>query len=350
MSCKKWLFAFFITLVSGIAAVIGLVVCVDPFFQYHAPLKNFPYLIDNQVNQNPGMARHMEYDSIFLGSSMTVNFEADWFLENGLHLLKLPSNGAYPKDISNIMKQVDFSGNELKEIFLCIDISSYTAETDETKYPVPEYLYDKNPFNDISYWFNKEVLLDYILKPPFSGDGATDLSSVYNSQWWMVNFYGKEQVLSSYTPPMKTEFTEEISDYTDKLLKNLEENIRPMLMSHPNTRFTIFFPPPSVLFWYDYAQSGQLEVILEEFRVCCEWLFQFENVRVFYFANMEEVITNLDIYADTSHHNQDINRYMAECFTSGEHEVTEKNLDEELAIFKQIIEEYDYEGLFNEIV
>ena len=342
---KKWILAFFMTLVTCMMAVIGLVVYVDPFFQYHAPLKPFPYLIDNQINQNPGMARNMEYDSILLGSSMTVNFEADWFSESGRNLLKLPYNGACPKDISNIMKQVDLSGNALKEVFLGIDIVSYTVGTEETKYPVPEYLYDKNPLNDISYWFNKEVLLDYILKPLFSGDEATDLSSVYNSEWWMVNFYGKDYVLSNYIPPEKTEFTGQISDYTDRLLENLEKNLRPAIESHPGTVFTIFFPPPSVLFWYDYVQSGQLDVVIEEFKVCCEWLFQFENVRIFYFANLEEVITDLDLYADVSHHKQEINRYMAECFVTDEHKVTKDNLEKELNAFREIIENFDYEEL-----
>lgn len=241
MTNKKWIGVFGGILVVGLAAVIGIVAYVDPFFQYYEPLDQFPYLIDNQINQNPGMARNMEYDSILLGSSMTVNFEADWFKESGLNLLKLPFNGAYPKDISNIMEQVDCSDNELKEVYLGIDIASYTVGTEETKYPIPEYLYDQNPLNDISYWFNKEVLLDYILKPMFSGDGATDLSSVYNSQWWMVNFYGKETVLANYTPPEKTEFTGEVSDYTDKLLANLETNLRPVIESHENTQFTIFF-------------------------------------------------------------------------------------------------------------
>lgn len=345
---RKWIGIWGGVLAVCMAAVIGIVAYVDPFFQYHEPLNNFPYLIDNQINQNPGMARNMEYDSILLGSSMTVNFEADWFKESGLNLLKLPFNGAYPKDISNIMKQVDLSDNELKEVYLGIDIASYTVGTEETKYPIPEYLYDENPLNDISYWFNKEILLDYILKPMFSGDGATDLSSVYNSQWWMVNFYGKDYVLSNYTPPEKKEFTGQISDYTDNLLANLETNLRPAIESHENTQFTIFFPPPSVLFWYDYVQSGQLEVMIEEFRVCSEWLLQFDNVRVFYFTNMEEVITDLDLYADVSHHDQDINRYMAECFVSGEHELTEENMESELQKFREIIEGFDYEALFAE--
>jgi len=132
------------------------------------------------------------------------------------------------------------------------------------------------------------------------------------------------------------------------LLANLETNLRPAIESHKNTQFTVFFPPPSVLFWYDYVQSGQFEVIMEEFRVCSEWLLQFDNVRVFYFANMEEVITDLDLYADVSHHNQDINHYMTECFVTGEHEVTEENLEEELQKFREIIEKYDYEALFKE--
>ena len=152
-------------------------------------------------------------------------------------------------------------------------------------------------------------------------------------------------MLSNYTPPEKTEFTGQVSDYTNRLLDNLEINLRPVIEEHEDTQFTVFFPPPSVLFWYDYLQSGQLPVIEEEFRVCSEWLLQFDNVRVFYFANMEDVITDLDLYADVSHHNQDINRYMTECFTSGEHELTNENLESELQKFREIIENYDYEGL-----
>lgn len=49
-------------------AAAALVIYVDPFFHYHRPLKGFPYLIDNQLSQNPGMAQNMEYDSVILGS------------------------------------------------------------------------------------------------------------------------------------------------------------------------------------------------------------------------------------------------------------------------------------------
>ena len=110
----------------GCVLAAVLVIVVDPFFHYHKPLKGFPYLIDNQLSQNPGMAEHMEYDSVILGSSMTVNFQTDWFKElMGLNTIKLSYSGAYPKDQSNIMKIIFDSGHEVKEVFLGIDVITY---------------------------------------------------------------------------------------------------------------------------------------------------------------------------------------------------------------------------------
>ena len=101
---KKWLAVFGITVFVGLAAVAGLTIYVDPFFQYHKPLPSFPYLVDNQVSMNPGLAKNMDYDSVLLGSSMTVNFNTDWFMEEmGLTTQKLSYNGAFPKDQANIM-------------------------------------------------------------------------------------------------------------------------------------------------------------------------------------------------------------------------------------------------------
>ena len=37
-----------------------------------------------------------------------------------------------------------------------------------------------------------------------------------------------------------------------------------------------------------------------------------------------------------------------ECFVSGEHEITKENLEEELSAFRKVIDEFDYEGLFEE--
>ena len=150
---KVWLIIFGITAVLGLGAVAGLVVLVDPFFQYHKPLENFPYIVDHQVNMNPGLAKNMDYDSILLGSSMTVSFNTDWFQEVcGLKTQKLSYNGAYPKDQSNIMDIVfRAKGDSVKRVFLGIDELNYSGDTEQTKFEIPGYLYDNNYLNDIKY-------------------------------------------------------------------------------------------------------------------------------------------------------------------------------------------------------
>ena len=78
---RRCVITFAVSALILVLAGAGLIVYVDPFFQYHSPLPGFPYVVDNQLSQNPGMAKNMEYDSVILGYSMTVNFNTNWFSE-----------------------------------------------------------------------------------------------------------------------------------------------------------------------------------------------------------------------------------------------------------------------------
>lgn len=343
---KKWIATFLSVFATAALAVIALVVYVDPFFQYHKPLPDFPYLVDNQINQNPGMARHMDYDSVLLGSSMTVNFNTSWFEElMGLDTLKLSYSGAFPKDQSNIMKIVFDGTHKIDAAFLGIDVITYTGGIEETKYPIPEYLYDDNPWNDIGYVLNKDVLLQYILRPIADPD-KTDLDTMYAS-WWTDEYYNKQWVMHNYAKPEKIEKEADAESYVQNAEANLTENICPFIEQNPDTEFYIFYPPYSILFWNDVLVENHLEATLREYEYITKRLLQYENVRVFFFPNQEWIICNLDNYADYSHYHPDINRYMTECFASGECEVTEENLGEELNKMRDIVAEYDFEELFS---
>ena len=129
---KKWILSIVSFTIILLLLSAALVVWVDPFFQYHAPLDDFPYLVDNQLTQNPGMAKHMDYDSVILGSSMTVNFNTHWFEElMGLRAIKLNYSGAYPKDQANIMDIIFDSGHEVKSVFLGVDVTTYTGGVED---------------------------------------------------------------------------------------------------------------------------------------------------------------------------------------------------------------------------
>ncbi|MCR4789177.1 MAG: hypothetical protein K5888_11370 [Lachnospiraceae bacterium] len=337
-----------------LAGCAALVYRVDPFFHYHAPLKDFPYVVDNQLTQNPGMAEHMEYDSVILGSSMTVNFETDWFEElYGLNTLKLSYSSAYPRDISNILEKIyepydDGRQKDIKEVYLGLDIITYSGDVDETKYPIPGYLYDKNPLNDINYLLNKDVLLEYVLRPMVDPE-PTDLSHVYAS-WWTEEYYNEEWVLRGHDPAPVNPVPMEDHAFDSGIEENLKINIIPYIEGHPETTYHIFFPPYSILFWNDVLLDNRLNATLNAYRCVCDQLSGYDNVYLYYFPAEKETVTDLNNYADYTHYKPDINRYMTECFGNGTDLISRDKNDENgiegyLKRVEEMLDGYDFETL-----
>ena len=349
---RRLFILFLAVMLAVLVAVAALVVFVDPFFHYHSPLKNFPYIIDNQLSQNPGMAQNMDYNSCIIGSSMTVNFDTDDFKElMGLDTLKFSYSGAYPKDDYNILSIVFDKttrarmNSSVDAVFFAMDIPVMTADTEETKYPRPEYLYDKDIINDVNYVLNKDVLLQYILRPIIQRKGS-DLSEIYFS-WWTPEYYNIQWVMHTYEEPEKVEKETELGTLIPQTGVNLDINILPFVRENPQTEFYFFFPPYSILYWHNVMQANTLEATFEQYQYVADRLLEFDNVHVFYFQNMPEV-TDLNNYADYSHYKPEINRFMVECFKRGDHEIrSSAQMRDELLKMRGIIDEFDYDGLFS---
>ena len=344
---KKFFLTGLVTTAILLAGVMALVVYIDPFFHYHAPLEDFPYLVDNQLSQNPGMAKHMEYDSVILGSSMTVNFNTHWFEDLlGLHTIKLNYSGAYPKDQSNIMELIFASKNKVDAVFLGVDVMTYTGGVTETKYPIPEYLYDEKYGNDIQYVLNKDVFLNYILRP-MADPEKTDLATVYQS-WWTDEYYNKQWVMHNYEPPEQVEVQTPEDAYLESVELNLAVNICPYIEENPDTVFYVFFPPYSILYWNDVICENHLDATIAEYQYIADRLLAYDNVRLFFFPNQEWIVTNLDNYADYTHYHRDINYYMTECFADGSCEITsEEEMKQALSETRLLIDAFDFEELFS---
>jgi hypothetical protein len=344
--------ALVLLLVLALSGIAVLVVYVDPFFHYHAPLPGFPYIVDNQLSQNPGMATNMDYNGCIIGSSMTVNFDTDDFKEIlGYDTLKLSYSGAYPRDDYNILSIV-FDGTtnarkmrDMGAVFFAMDIPTMTADTQETKYPLPEHLYDDNLFNDVKYVLNKDVLLQYIMRPIIQGKGS-DLSEIYAS-WWTPDYYNIQWVMHTYEEPVKSDITYTAEDVLPATEDNLEKNILPFVRDNPDTQFCFFFPPYSILYWHNLKQEGFYEAAFAQYQYVADRLLEYDNVHLFYFQTMEEV-KDLNNYADYSHYKPEINRFMVECFGNGAYEITSSGeMALELEKMRGIVEGFDYDELLS---
>lgn len=351
MQPKRWLAGLLGIFLAGLAGCMALVIWVDPFFQYHKPLVWFPYLVDNQVNQNPGLAKHMDYDGILIGSSMTASFNTDWFEElMGMKTQKLSYNGSYPKDLSNIMQLVfDAKGDQVKAVYMAVDQSTFSADPEETKFPVTDYLYDDNVFNDVPYLLNKDVLLDYILRPLADRKDASDWAELYKP-WWTDEYYNKANVLMYYEAAEEKQEEEALAaDYfKDAVEENLQKNILPYIEAHPETEFYIFYPPYSILFWNDVTREKELEAVIGRLEYMTERLLNYENVHVFNFLGKEDIICNLNNYADYMHYHKNVCRYITECFATGENELHPENYGQAFDEIRTLAMSYDYPAIWDD--
>lgn len=345
---RNWLAMTFVVLLAAMILVAGVVLWIDPFFHYHKPIDGFPYQIDHQLCQNPGMVSHFDYDSVLIGSSMTANFDASWFAElYDEQVLKLCYNGAYPHDIKNIFEKIDENPGALNHVYWGVDIISCSADPADTKYPIPAYLYNHKLYDDVHYFYNKDVLMDYIVKPVINHEEPTDINLVYSSEWWMKDLYGKEYVLSNYAVPEKNDAFFPDDMFLEGLGRNLEANFIPIIESHPNTRFTLFYPPVNVLYWYEFLQNNQMEAIVKEYEAFSQAMLAYENVEIHSFLN-DDIVRNLDLYVDTMHHKESVDRYLAESFATDKYQLRLDTYEAELNAFYENMRDYDYEGLLSE--
>lgn len=342
--CRQCILFFFLTFFLLVFAAMLLVAVVDPFFQYHKPVKGLYYVIDNQISQNAGIAKNYDYDSVILGSSMTVNFDTDLFADTmGLNTVKLSYNAAYPKDNDYVLRLVEQSPNFVTNIFLGIDISTYKTSPGLTAYPMPEYLYDDSLFNDISYLLNKDLIFDYIIMPQIHRE-STPLNEIY--WFWRDVPCGADKVVAQYERPTGIAKMQPADIYQSNIEENMRTCILPYIETMPETQFTVFFPPYSVLYWYSRYADGSLSAELAGERQIMELLLSYPNVRVYYFQNNYDFITNLDNYSDYTHYTHEMNDQMTQWFAQQDcpYEVTSENYGAVLDAMERWLMQCDFES------
>ena len=107
-------------LVLVIIALINIV--IDPFVHYHKPWFGLAATETEERGQQIGVAKHMDYDTAIVGSSMSECFEAGWFDDGvlGNSTVKLSMQGAHFDDYSRLLN-VALSKPTTKRIIISLD-------------------------------------------------------------------------------------------------------------------------------------------------------------------------------------------------------------------------------------
>ena len=310
----------------------GLVIFFDPFFHYHKPIKPLKAVLTQEEYQVFGTLRTFDYDALIAGSSMAENYNNNQFNDAfGCTAIKAVKPGANTADLVYLLEKA-YEKREVKKIFYTLDISALTSPRKESfvKEGIPVYLYNENPFDDVQYLLNKDILFKEI---PYMV--ATSLLTDYdegNSFNWaqykdfsIMYYEPTEEILPEQT---RDEYGENV-DYNIALLVNL-------VKSHPETEFIFIVPPYSSLWWYEARVKGELEADFYALEQVFNGLLAMDNVSIHYFQHIEEITANLDLFMDLVHFHPDVNKYILEALQTGEYRLTKENKDELLLQMREL--------------
>ncbi len=348
MSEKKAFYCLFGYLAGGLLAVAILIFCLDPFYHYHRSWFGLPVVLENAVYQTSGAARNLPYDSLILGTSMTENFHASWFDETfGWNTVKLSYSGARTNDLKAILGQI--YQREQSPANIVMDVNTYQLTVDpDSAYAVrPEYLYDSNVITDVSYVYNQDVFLASMNRIIDKLEGReSNLDNAYT--WEEEEHFGRMKTLEA---EMKERAAAAASGQTaatvsmDVCDRNLN-NVLPFIEAHPETTFYIFYPPYSMLTWEREMLNGNLEKMIEVYGHSIQRFLEYDNVKVYYFQNEKDIISNLDNYRDAGHYRPEINKYICESMKNGKGLVTKDTYQEQLRDMYEYAVAFDYEALW----
>ncbi len=347
MDARKFIRSFLIQ-AGVLLALIGLtVIILDPFYHYHAPLFGLKAVVTKAEYQCIGTVRHFDYDSIVLGSSVAENYNNRWFDEAfGARTIKGIKSGAATVDLVYYMKEA-FEARELANVFYCMDISALNADAGK-EFPdasLPLYLYDHDPFDDVNYLFNKDVLFEHIPYMLAAGlDADYDEGESYN--WAHYKTFSAEGTLSRYARPETVSAMKKEDVGVSVTDANLEL-VGAVIREHPRTKFYFIFSPYSMLWWDEAYRNGDSDRYIYTVKRAAEYLLAFENVELYYFQNDAGIITDLDNYMDTIHFSGEINREIVRRMQAGECRLTKENYEEEIERMAALVEEIE-SGLLTE--
>ena len=330
MSSKKFIKRLIITVLILIFTVGAVVYVFDPFYHYHKPWLGLKEVLNDKEYQCIGTLRHFDYDTLLVGSSVMENNDNAWYDEAyGVKSIKAIRSYGATADLCYLMDEA-YENHDIKYVFYNIDPSSLSADA-ETTYEstgCPMYLYDHNPFNDVQYLFNKDVLFEkipYMVANSYLGDYDEGLS--YNWAKWKT--FDIQMALGLYYRPIDVVEMQDETIYNDKLVANIAL-LTKEVADHPETQFMFFYPAYSMLWWDGVYRTGERDAYIYCEKEMTKALLQYDNVRIFCFQNEPDVITDLYNYMDSIHFSPEINKLMLDQMIKGEYEMTLDNYEEVL--------------------
>ncbi len=346
---RFWLIGFGLIVVFILCFILVLVWYVDPFFHYHKPhTDKFFYALNNERSQNDGIVRHFDYDALITGTSMTENFRTSEVDEMfGTNCIKVSYSGGTFHETNSIIEKAFRYNPDIRLVIRSIDPVYIDYDADEMRDELgeyPEYLYDDNPFNDVEYVFNIDVI--YRTLAAMTSYSTVGITSFDEYDRWQDNYvFGETRLILRTDDREREKAAPYTTDDYERIRENIETNLTGIADMHPSTRFLYFIPPYSIIHWYNELMDGNLDNYVNAERYAIELMLEHPNIEVYSYNTRYDIITDLDNYKDDTHYGDWINSNLLESMAQGDYQITRENYEDYISQEYKFYLNYDYEGL-----
>lgn len=334
---------------AALLAVFAAVnVLVDPLFQYHKPWFGLEPVVTNERYQNAGVIKYFDFDNAILGTSLSENFTISEVNKTfGGDSVKLTMYGS---SIYNMTYQMELMKKRqmLPKVIMC-DMSPilFEAPNDKLKNPLPVFLYNNNPLDDVEYVWNFSVLNDFTYQAVMLNvnHSIPDYDTVFVSE--ESHSSGKDKVLSRYSRPDISTEPVDTEAYLSLEKKNLALFTQ-YFDAMPECEFVFFMAPFSMLYWDEQTRLNRVPTLKAAYDEACKTLTSYDNVKLYMWTDDEMlgIMSDLDNYVDAHHYNGQVSSGILARIKAGQGLLTEKNYREELDNLFQYVEEFDYNQYF----
>ncbi len=338
-----------LAVLAELAAIAFIVWLFDPFYQYHEPFFGLEAVLNDRDNQMAGTVHNFQYDTLLVGSSVAENFDTDWLDEAyGCDALKVIRASGSLADLLYYVEMAE-EEQEIRSIFWCLDIFAMNAPTEVTLYgdDVPRHLHTKTPLDDLTYVYNKEILLEKIPAMLVSSfQGINTGGRAYN--WSKGKVFSAETAMGWYDRPADAgrDIAEKDAELYEEIVGENLRMLETQIAEHPEIQYRFLIPPYSMLWWDCAWVNGEEEERFYILEKTLPALLSFDNVEVYYFQNEGDIICNLDNYMDMVHYSPDINQFMLEQMRAGNYCLTRENWREALGDMRELVRRIHEEEIY----
>ncbi len=337
--------------ISTIGAIIAVLLIfsfatyyIDPMLAYHDKSPMLTYYEYSKQDSPPGLARAYDYQTVLVGSSMTLPWDSRDIDEAfGTTTAKFQFNAATLKNIRAIMDVCFEEQPDLERVIISMDVFQSIEPYTEYNSPVSEFLYDMDTVEDhLSYLLNLDLFYHNTLLGLYGTiQGKTNEPHRFGAE---KEVYNAERVLSEFKRADVENVTPvDTSLYIQNTYDNLEYNLLPLIENHPDTEFIFFIPPYSMLVWEGKLYDGRFDPMIDVLELLVETCICYDNVKIYSYIWDKEIITNLDNYRDEYHYSHDIAKVMTYDIAEGKDRLTKENYKAKMEEFRAYVKDFDYD-------